>query len=47
MLMVVSAVTATSFKKESVITTSKNDKNIKMNVEDQPSIDKSNVGTWD
>ena len=46
--MLVSAVAATSWKKESGITPSKNNINIKVNdVEDQPSIDKSNVGTWD
>jgi hypothetical protein len=48
MLMVVSAIAATSCKKESQVAPTKNDKNIKMTgSEDQTSIDKSNVSSWD
>ena len=48
MIFVVSAIAATSCKKEGEVTPSKNNKNIKLTGgEDQPSIDKSNVGTWD
>ena len=48
MIFVVSAIAAISCKKESEVILSNNDKNISMTGgEDQPSIDKSNVGTWD
>ncbi|WP_157687504.1 hypothetical protein [Pedobacter psychrophilus] len=47
MLFVVSAIAATSCKKESEVAPSKNDKTIKMTEGDEDNIDKSNVGTWD
>ncbi|MBC7474323.1 MAG: hypothetical protein H7263_08535 [Candidatus Sericytochromatia bacterium] len=46
MLFAVSAIAATSCKKESEVAPSKNDKSIKMS-DDNSSIDKSNVSTWD
>ncbi len=47
MLFVVSAIAATSCKKEAGVVPSKSDKTVKMNGGDEVSIDKSNVGTWD
>jgi hypothetical protein len=48
MLVVVSAVAVTSFKKDSEVSPLKADITVKMNGGDEPtSIDKSNVSTWD
>jgi hypothetical protein len=48
MLVVVSAVVATSCKKDSEVISSKADITVRMNGGDEPtSIDKSNVSTWD
>jgi hypothetical protein len=46
MLMVVSAVAATSCKKENNVSPLKNDKTVKT-TDDGTTIDKGNVSTWD
>jgi hypothetical protein len=47
MLMVVSAVAATSCKKESSVSPLKNDKTVKAADDGTTSLDKGNVSTWD